>query len=62
MNDYFNQIIGILKANDYLFLVQGNGGYEVWFKHGRYITLPSRCLSRRSANSVMKAARIRHRF
>lgn len=62
MIDYFPQLIGLLKAHDYMFVAQGSGGYEVWRRRGRCLTVPNRCMTRLSANGVLAAAKIRHRF
>lgn len=62
MNDYFYQVIALLKEHEYIYLAQGSGGYEVWKKFSRHLTVPNRCLSRQTANSVMNAAKIKHRF
>ncbi len=62
MSDYFSLVIGKLKAKKYRYVGKADGGFELWRKNSRHVTVPVECKSRHTANGVMKAAGFWHRF
>jgi predicted RNA binding protein YcfA (HicA-like mRNA interferase family) len=61
MNGYYEQVIKILKAHGYTLLRQ-SGSHQIWRNSHRAQTVSTNCLSRHTANGIMKQAGISHRF
>lgn len=62
MNGYEKQVKDILRANGWQFYRAGKGSHEVWCKGKLTVSVNSVCKSRHTANAIMKAAGIRHKF
>lgn len=61
---FYSQIVEVLKRNGCYFKRQGPGDHEIWFSPINNASFPvdRGCLSRHTANQVMKQAGIRHKF
>jgi predicted RNA binding protein YcfA (HicA-like mRNA interferase family) len=63
MNGYENAVKEILLKNGWIFGRQAKGSHEYWLKPNcKPITVPKNCKSRHTANAIMKAAGIDHKF
>lgn len=60
MNGYEKQVKEILRANGWRFLRKGK--HEIWGKGSQSVTVNYVCKSRHTANEIMKAAGIDHKF
>ena len=61
---FYRKIVDVLKANGCRFVRQGRGDHEIWYSpiSDRTFTVDKSCMSRHTANAVMKQAGIDHRF
>lgn len=62
MNGYFAQVIALLRQRGFEQVRGGKGSHEKWRKGSVTVLVPFNCYSRHTANAVMKAAGIEHRF
>lgn len=62
MNGYYKLVIEQLKQHGYIWLRQGKGSHEIWVKGKHAQIVPFNCASRHTANGIMKACNIAHRF
>ena len=63
MNGYEKQIKAILTEHGWKLLRKGKGSHEYWGKDGYSpVTVNHNCKSRYTANAIMKAAKISHKF
>lgn len=63
MNGYEKQVKAILTEHGWQLLRHGKGSHEYWGKSGcNSITVNHNCKSRHTANAIMKAAKIDHKF
>jgi len=61
---FYKQIVSILKKNDCYFVRDGKGDHEIWYSplSDRNFSVDKGCLSRHTANAIMKQAHIDHKF
>lgn len=61
---FYRQIVEQLKKHGCLFKRQAAGDHELWFSpiNGRTVAVDRHCMSRHTANSIMKAAGISNKF
>ncbi|BCG63994.1 MAG: toxin [Methyloprofundus sp.] len=63
MNGYEKQVKAILTSHGWRLLRSGKGSHEYWGKGGyKSVTVNHNCKSRHTANAIMKAAKIDHKF
>lgn len=62
MNGYEKQVKQILKENGWSFLRPGKGSHDIWTDGRRCVSVNRHCKSRHTANGIMKAAGIAHKF
>lgn len=62
MNGYEKEVKEKLKVFGWQFLRSGKGTHEVWTDGTHSVTVNKDCRSRHTANSIMKAAGIDHKF
>ncbi|WP_423220550.1 type II toxin-antitoxin system HicA family toxin [Comamonas denitrificans] len=62
MNGYYKLVIEVLKAHGYRLIRQGKGSHEVWGNEQRNQIVSKNMPSRDMANTIMKQAKINHRF
>jgi predicted RNA binding protein YcfA (HicA-like mRNA interferase family) len=62
MNGYYKQLTDLLRAHGFRYSRQGKGSHEIWVRHSVQLTVPFNCQSRHTANAVLKAAGIDHKF
>ena len=63
MNGYEKLVKEQLLKHGYKLVCTGKGSHEIWAsENGVSITVNHACKSRHTANSIMKAAGISHRF
>lgn len=64
MNGYEKLVKELLLKQGYQLVCTGKGSHEIWAseKEGVSVTVNHVCKSRHTANSIMKAAGIAHRF
>jgi predicted RNA binding protein YcfA (HicA-like mRNA interferase family) len=63
MNGYEKLVKEQLLKHGYKLVRTGNGSHEIWAtEKGVSVTVNHCCKSRHTANSIMKAANIAHRF
>ncbi len=62
MNGYEKEVKRVLKNNGWSFIRSGKGSHEYWGKGRKSVTVSHTMNSRHTANSVMKAAGINHKF
>ncbi|MTI64404.1 type II toxin-antitoxin system HicA family toxin [Methylophaga sp.] len=63
MNGFEKDVKKILTENGWSLLRSAKGSHEYWGKKGmKPVTVPHGCRSRHTANAVMKAAKINHKF
>lgn len=56
MNGFYKQVTDILKRHGYMFHRQGKGSHEIWSKGRMALTVPMNCVSRHTANKILKDA------
>jgi hypothetical protein len=61
---FYKQIVEALKAADCRFIRFGKGDHEIWYSpiSGRSITVDKSCMSRFTANAIMKQAGLNRKF
>ena len=61
---FYRLIVEMLKRHGCYFKRQGPGDHEMWFSpiSGRTFPVDRHCMSRHTANGVMKQAGIEHKF
>jgi len=63
MNGFEKEVKKILTKNGWKLLRSGKGSHEYWGKNGSNpVTVSHCCKSRHTANAIMKAAGIKHKF
>lgn len=63
MNGYEKQVKALLQQHGWQLLRQGKGSHEIWTgPNGGTVTVNHVCKSKFTANSILKAAGIKHRF
>ena len=62
MNGYYKLVIEVLKAHGYRLIRHGKGSHEVWGNEQRNQIVSKNMTSRDMANTIMKQAKINHRF
>lgn len=62
MNGYYKLVIEVLRAHGYQLIRQGKGSHEVWSNGQRNQIVSKNMPSREMANTIMKQAKISHRF
>jgi predicted RNA binding protein YcfA (HicA-like mRNA interferase family) len=62
MNGYYKLVIEQLKQHGFSYIKNGKGSHEIWGKGSFYMTVPFNCDSRHTANGIMKACSINHKF
>jgi hypothetical protein len=64
LKGFYQAIIDKLKEHDCYFKRNGKGDHEIWYSPitDRSFTVDKSCLSRHTANGVMKEAGIDHHF
>jgi len=63
MNGYEKLVKELLLKHGYKLVRTGKGSHEIWASEkGVSVTVNHACKSRHTANSIMKAASIEHRF
>lgn len=62
MNGYYKLVIDVLRAHGYYLVRQGKGSHEVWGNGQRSQIVSKNMPSRDMANTIMKQAKINHRF
>uniref|UniRef100_UPI00403F70EC type II toxin-antitoxin system HicA family toxin n=1 Tax=Massilia sp. W12 TaxID=3126507 RepID=UPI00403F70EC len=62
MNGFYKDVIAILSANGFSFIRNGKGSHEIWGKGAIRVTVPFNCGSKFTANAIMKACKIDHKF
>jgi predicted RNA binding protein YcfA (HicA-like mRNA interferase family) len=63
MNGFEKEVKRVLTQHGWYFLRAAKGSHEYWTKVGcKPITVPHNCKSRHTANAIMKAAKIKHKF
>jgi len=63
MNGYEKQVKELLRQHQWQLLRTGKGSHEIWVgPDGATVTVNHVCKSRHTANAIMKAAGIDHRF
>lgn len=58
MNGFYKQVTDILKSHGYGFHRQGKGSHEIWCRGNLALTVPINCVSRHTANKILKDAEI----
>lgn len=61
---FFRAITDVLRAHGCRFVKKGNGDHEIWWSpiNNRTFPVDHGCMSRHTANAVMKQAGIDHKF
>jgi len=59
---FYRAIVEVLRANDCVFVKPGKGDHEIWRSPNRTFPVDKGCMSRHTANAVMKQAGIDHIF
>lgn len=61
---FYRDIVDLLKKHDCWFVRQGGGDHEIWKSpiNDRTFSVDKGCLSRHTANAIMKQAGIDHKF
>jgi len=62
MNGYEKQIKEILKQHGWSFLRRGKGSHDIWSNGNKSVSVNHECKSRHTANGIMRAAGINHKF
>jgi predicted RNA binding protein YcfA (HicA-like mRNA interferase family) len=63
MNGYEKQVKELLLKHGYRLVRTGKGSHEIWASEkGVSVTVNHVCKSRHTANSILKAVGIQHRF
>ena len=63
MNGYEKQVKELLLKHGYKLIRTGKGSHEIWASNnGDSVTVNHVCKSRHTANAIMKATNIKHRF
>lgn len=62
MKGFYKQLCEILGQHGWNFYKPGKGSHQKWMKGGTIILVPFNCDSRHTANAVLRAAGIDHRF
>lgn len=64
MAEYEKKVREILKQHGFIFHHHGKGDHDIWCKEqaGIKVTVDGKIKSRHTANAIMKAAEIKHRF
>jgi predicted RNA binding protein YcfA (HicA-like mRNA interferase family) len=63
MSDLYRQVTAVLKQHGYSLYRQAKGSHEYWCKDGKdCVSVPANLKSRHTANSILKAARIRQKI
>ena len=59
-SNFYNQVTEVLERNGFRFLRQAKGSHEVWVDDstGQRVSVPSKILSRHTANGIIKSAKI----
>lgn len=60
---YFGRVIGCMRMADYQFLMQSpDCTHEIWRRHSNFISVPRMCMSRHTANAILRAIDFPHQF
>lgn len=62
MKGYYALVIEQLKLHGFSYLKNSKGSHEIWAKDSIHTIVPFNCASRHTANAIMKACGIKHRF
>lgn len=63
MNGYESQVKAILTQHGWKLSRSGKGSHEIWEgPTGKKVSVNSVCKSRHTANEILKAAGIKHKF
>lgn len=64
MQGFYARIVEVLKAHGCTFVRNGKGDHEIWHSpiSDRNFPVDGTCLSRHTANAIMKQAGIDHHF
>lgn len=61
MNGYYENVIAVLKKHGFLYVRQ-KGSHQMWRNGAISVIVSTNCVSRHTANGIMKDAGIEHRF
>lgn len=61
---FYQEIVAVLKSNGCYFVRNGKGDHEIWHSPitNRNISVDKSCMSRFTANGILKQAGIPHKF
>jgi predicted RNA binding protein YcfA (HicA-like mRNA interferase family) len=62
MKGYYKLVIEQLRLHGFTLFKHGKGSHEIWEKGSVHVTVPFNCESRHTANAIMKACGINHKF
>lgn len=62
MNGYYRQLIDLIQANNGYRVGPAKGSHEKWGCNGKVTIVPFNCPSRHTANDILKALKIKHKF
>jgi len=62
MNGYYEQLVKLLREARFEYVRPGKGSHEVWARGRLTLIVPFNCYSRHTANAVLRAAGINHKF
>ncbi|WP_367185296.1 type II toxin-antitoxin system HicA family toxin [Rugamonas sp.] len=62
MKGYHAQIVQQLRSKGFYFLRAGKGSHEIWSNGQINVSVPFNCLSKHTANAILKAAGISPKF
>ena len=59
-SNIYNQVTEVLERNGFRFLPQAKGSHEMWMDKstGAKVSVPSKILSRHTANDIIKSAKV----
>ena len=59
-SNFYNQVTEVLERNGFRFLRQAKGSHEMWMDKstGAKVSVPSKILSRHTANDIIKSAKV----
>ncbi|TKR54629.1 type II toxin-antitoxin system HicA family toxin [Allopusillimonas ginsengisoli] len=61
VNGYYESVIAVFKRHGFLYVRQ-KGSHQMWRNGEISVIVSTNCASRHTANGIMKAAKIKHRF
>ena len=62
MNGHEKLVKEMLSRHGWKFLRHGKGSHDIWTDGSKNVSVNHECRSRHTANAIMKAAGIDHRF